>query len=64
MIGGTSRQIVWVVPLVIGPYAAWLRRDNLMFVFSAVLGCAIVLGGAVLSMHWFIHQPYSIPNFL
>jgi hypothetical protein len=62
LIGGTDRQIVWVVPLVIAPYAAWLRRGNLVFVFVAVLGTALVLGGALLSMWWFAHQPYSVPE--
>ena len=62
LIGGTDRQIVWVVPLVIAPYAAWLRRENLPFVFVAVFGSVIVLGGALLSMYWFAHQPYSVPE--
>ena len=38
LVGGTGRQIVWVVPLVVGPYAAWLRRDRRIFVFWAILG--------------------------
>jgi len=62
LVGGTGRQIVWVVPLVVGPYAAWLRRDNLIFVFSAMLGWALVFGGALLTLAWFAHQPYSIPE--
>jgi hypothetical protein len=61
-IGGTSRQIVWVAPLLFAPYGAWLRRDNAVFVFFSVLGSALVLGIAILTMHWFAKQPYSVPE--
>jgi 4-amino-4-deoxy-L-arabinose transferase-like glycosyltransferase len=62
LIGGTDRQIVWVVPLAIAPYAAWIRRDNLVFCLVALLGSVLVLGGATVSMWWFAHQPYSVPE--
>ena len=62
MIGGTGRQIVWVVPLLLGPYAAWLRRDNLIFVLCALIGWIAVCAGVLFTLRWFAHQPYSIPE--
>ncbi len=62
LVGGTGRQIVWVVPLIVAPYAAWLRRDSLTYVCLALLGSALVLSGALITLHWFSHQPYSIPE--
>jgi hypothetical protein len=61
-IGGTARQVVWVVPLLMAPYAAWLRRDNKTFVLASAIGCALLLAAALLTMHWFARQPYSIPE--
>jgi len=61
-IGGTGRQIVWVVPLVLAPYLAWLRRDNAIVFRSAIAGWMLVFAGVLLTLHWFHHQPYSIPE--
>jgi hypothetical protein len=62
MIGGTGRQFVWVVPLVMLPYTAWLRRANTTIVVCAILSWIAVLGGALYTVHWFNAQPYSIPE--
>ena len=61
-VGGTSRQIVWLVPLVLAPYAAWLRRDNLPALVCGIAGWVLVLAGALLTLRWFNHQPFSIPE--
>jgi len=62
LIGGTGRQIVWVVPLVMAPYAAWIRRSNPLFVVCAIAGWIVVFAGVLLTLHWFNHQPYAIPE--
>jgi 4-amino-4-deoxy-L-arabinose transferase-like glycosyltransferase len=62
LVGGTGRQIVWVVPLVMLPYAAWIRRENISLVISALVAWSVVFGGAMLTLRWFAHQPYSIPE--
>ncbi len=61
-VGGTGRQIVWLVPMVFGPYAAWLRRDSLPVLVTCIFGFVFVLAGALLTLKWFQHQPYSIPE--
>jgi hypothetical protein len=61
-VGGTCRQIVWLVPLVLGPYAAWLRRDNLPVLVTTIFGFVFVMAAAFLTLKWFNQQPYSIPE--
>jgi hypothetical protein len=62
LVGGTGRQIVWVVPLAMAPYAAWIRRRDPAFVAFAIAGWVLVFAGALLTMRWFAHQPYAIPE--
>lgn len=62
-VGGTDRQIVWVAPLVLAPYTAWLRRDSPPILFSCLFGWVLLLGAALLTIRWFNHQPYAIPEF-
>jgi hypothetical protein len=61
-VGGTGRQIVWLVPMALVPYLAWLRRHDLVIVSCAIIGWILVIAGALLTLHWFNHQPYSIPE--
>jgi len=61
-VGGTGRQSVWLVPLVLLPYVAWVRRKNLRFA-SIAMGCwVLTLGGVAAVMSWFIRQPYIVPQ--
>ena len=61
-IGGSSRQIVWVVPFALLPYIAWIRRRDRIFFTAAVSMWIIVLIAAGGIQHWFETQPYSIPE--
>jgi hypothetical protein len=61
-VGGSSRQIVWLVPFVLLPYAAWLRRVDRPFVAIAVLGWLANVAAAFAVQHWFQRQPFSIPE--
>ena len=68
-VGGTGRQIVWVVPVAVAPYAAlarWGRRRPREWAFAAatVAGWVAVLATAALTVRWFNAQPRSIrePN--
>ena len=61
-VGGTGRQIVWVVPLAVGPYVAWVRRGEPRFVAAAASGWVAVLGGAVATVAWFNRQPLTVPE--
>jgi hypothetical protein len=61
-VGGSSRQVVWIVPLVILPYTAWLRRRDLGFAASSIAAVIAVFTGAMAMQHWFAQQPYSIPD--
>jgi len=62
LIGGSSRQVVWIVPLIVLPYIAWLRRSDRWFAISACLALIVVFTGAVAMQHWFALQPYSLPD--
>ena len=61
-VGGTGRQIVWVVPLVVGPAAAWARRRDRAVVVAAAVAWVAVLAAAVLTVRWFNRQPLTIPE--
>jgi len=60
LIGGTGRQIVWLVPLVVLPYLAWVRRRHWWFRLSAEVAWVAVLAGVNYTMAWFRHQPYTV----
>jgi hypothetical protein len=62
IIGGSSRQIVWIVPLITLPYFAWLRRSNPAFIAAAAVGWIGVFLGAICMQRWFSHQPFSVPD--
>lgn len=59
-VGGTSRQVVWLVPLVVLPYLAWIHRRKTWFAVSSLIGLIFVAGGVAAVMAWFSLQPYSI----
>lgn len=58
-IGGTSRQIIWIAPLIALPYLALYRRRDKSFVLAAAVGWAIVLVVVYWTMSWFARQPYA-----
>lgn len=62
LVGGTGRQIVWIVPLAVVPYIGWLRHRDWKFVLAAVGGWVAVFAGAVATLQWFARQPYAIPE--
>ena len=59
-IGGTGRQIVWLVPLVVLPYLGWVRRKQWRFVLCAVAAWIVVIGGVHSVNTWFGRQPYTM----
>jgi hypothetical protein len=61
---GSSRQISWLGVLVMVPCTLWLLRRKRHIV--AVGGVATLVGWAfiALSLHWFVQQPYAIPEHL
>ena len=60
LIGGTGRQIVWLVPLVVLPYLGWVRRKQWRFVLCAGAAWIIVIGGVHSVTSWFGQQPYTV----
>jgi hypothetical protein len=59
-LGGTSRQVVWLVPLTVLPYMTWTKRDRPWLRNAALLEWVIVLIGGLLLTKWFNSKPYSI----
>jgi hypothetical protein len=62
-LGGTDRQVVWVVPLLVLPYLAWLRRRQPRFAATALGAWLVVLIGIVVMTAWFNRQPYTLYQF-
>lgn len=58
-LGGTSRQVVWLVPLVVLPYFAWTKRHQKSLWIAALSEWALVIAGVALLTRWFNNQPYS-----
>jgi len=61
-LGGLSRQSVWLVPLALLPWAAWLRRRDPLFIFICALAWLAVLITAMGMQHWFESQRFSLPE--
>ena len=62
MIGGTSRQVVWIVPLAVVPYLTCLRRRHRPFVVAATLGWFLLVAVILYTMRWFAKQPFALPE--
>ena len=54
--GGTSRQVVWLVPLIVLPYLAWISRGKTRLRLAAVASWVLVLIGVIWTTRWFNHQ--------
>jgi hypothetical protein len=63
-VGGTVRQIAWLGVLVMIPCTGWILRKRHGALLATVLVWAVGLAGIYLSLHWFLQQPYSIPEKL
>jgi 4-amino-4-deoxy-L-arabinose transferase-like glycosyltransferase len=59
-IGGTGRQVVWLVPLIVLPYLAWIKREQGALRFLAIGAWVMVVAGVKLTTSWFNHQLYTI----
>ena len=61
-LGGTVRQIAWLGALVMFPCAVWLLRSRPKVIFAGVL--LYLVSGIFIygSLHWFLQQPYSVPE--
>jgi hypothetical protein len=62
LVGGSSRQLVWIVPLVTLPYFAWLKRADRFFILISLAGWIFVFIGAAAMQHWYSTQPYALPD--
>jgi Dolichyl-phosphate-mannose-protein mannosyltransferase len=54
--GGMSRQVVWIVPILIIPYLLWINRKDRHFSVAAVVGWIVVLIDIIATQHWFSKQ--------
>ena len=59
-IGGTGRQVVWLVPVIVLPYLAWARPERRAFRISAEGAWVIVLAGVNITTSWFNRQLYTV----
>jgi len=59
-IGGTGRQAVWLVPVIVLPYLAWARRERRAFRISVEVAWVVVLAGVNITTSWFNRQLYTV----
>jgi len=69
VVGGTGRQVVWLVPLAVLPYLAWIRRRQPWFAIASVCAWVLVASGVSGITAWANRQPYiaqqlSVPGEL
>jgi hypothetical protein len=60
--GGTVRQVAWLGVLVIVPSMAWLLRRRRGAMVAGLLLWSLSVAFIFLCLHWFKHQPYSVPE--
>lgn len=58
LVGGTGRQVVWLVPLVVLPYLTWIKRRQLTFAAASASAWTLVALCAGSASAWFNRQPY------
>jgi hypothetical protein len=63
-IGGTVRQIAWLGVLVMVPCTGWILRKRRGAIPATILVWLAGVVGVYLSLHWFLQQPYSVPEKL
>jgi hypothetical protein len=61
-LAGSVRQIAWLGVLVMFPCAVWLLRRRPRVLVAGALLYAISILIIYATMHWFLLQPYSIPE--
>ena len=61
LVGGTGRQMVWFVPLLVLPYLGWVRRRNVRFAASCLAAWALSVSCVAGVTFWFNHQNYVVP---
>ncbi len=59
LLGGTIRQIVWGLPLLMIPSIAWIKRRDRRLLVMSVLLWSVVLLAVLLCFQWLHAQPYS-----
>ena len=59
-VGGTGRQVVWLVPLIVLPYLAWVRRHQMWLRNGTMVAWFLMLGSVIYTTRWFNHQPYAV----
>ena len=58
IVGGTGRQVVWLVPLSILPYLAWVMRRQLRFAIASAFAWVLTVGVVAGVSAWFNRQLY------
>lgn len=62
LLGGTTRQIVWVAALALLPYVAWRRRRDRQVVLASAGLWALSVAAILACILWFRAQPYALPE--
>ncbi len=63
LVGGLSRQIVWIVPVTSGPWIMWVKRNDRSVVAISILGITINLIAAYVCSKWFYAQPFVVSEW-
>jgi len=63
LLGGLSRQIVWIIPLTAGIQVAYLRRRERSILFVSLAGISANILAADVSARWFYAQPFVVKEW-
>ena len=61
LIGGTCRQVVWFVPLLVLLYWVWVGRKNVRFAAVCLMLWVLTVVGVAAATLWFNRQSYVVP---
>lgn len=61
-LGGTARQLPWVIALVMVPSTAWILRRHRGVLAGAAVLWMVSIAAILACLWWFKHQPFSVPE--
>jgi hypothetical protein len=62
LLGGTARQLPWLVALVMVPSTAWILRERRGVLAGAAVLWIVSVASILASLWWFRHQPFNVPE--
>ena len=62
LLGGTARQLPWLIALVMMPSTAWILRKRRGVLAGAAVLWIVSIASILACLWWFKHQPFYVPE--